>query len=358
MSRYLMIDIGAGTMDVLYYDDVADLHYKAVVKSPARLITETVADTNGNLAITGCEMGGSPLSAVLKERAKTARVVMTHAAAATVHHDPSRVTASGIEISDERKVSTLQRQPDFTSLVLADLDRDRLEGIVAGFGVPFAFDCVAVCAQDHGVAPSGVSHLDYRHRLFTADLEQTPYPHALLYRSDEIPAAMNRLQSIARSAAHLTTTEIYVMDSGMAAILGASMDHCCRNLKTILVLDIATSHTVGAIIDAGQLAAFFEYHTHAVTGDRITTLLRDLADGRLTQDAILAEGGHGAYTRRIVGFAAVEIILATGPKRRLIRSSPLPVVMGAPWGDNMMTGTVGLLEAVRRRKGFSAMTYV
>jgi hypothetical protein len=32
--------------------------------------------------------------------------------------------------------------------------------------------------------------------------------------------------------------------------------------------------------------------------------------------------------------------------------------MGAPWGDNMMTGTVGLLEALRRRKGLSAMTYV
>jgi len=358
MSRYLMIDIGAGTMDVLYHDDIADLHYKAVVKSPARLITEIAADASGNLAITGCEMGGHPLSAVLTERAKTARVVMTPAAAATVHHDLSQVTASGIEISDDRRVSALQKRDDFTPLVLEDLNTVRIEGIVAGFGVPFAFDCVAVCAQDHGVAPAGVSHLDYRHRLFTADLERTPYPHALLYRSDEIPAAMNRLGSVARSTARLPTAEVYVMDSGMAAILGAAMDLRCRNLKTFIVLDIATSHTVGAIIESGQLAGFFEYHTHAVTGDRIASLLQELADGRLTHDAILAEGGHGAYIRRAVGFAAIEIILATGPKRRLIHPSPLPVVMGAPWGDNMMTGTVGLLEAVRRRKGLSNMTYV
>jgi uncharacterized protein (DUF1786 family) len=36
------------------------------------------------------------------------------------------------------------------------------------------------------------------------------------------------------------------MDSGMAAILGASMDVLAVEQKRILVLDIATSHTVGA----------------------------------------------------------------------------------------------------------------
>lgn len=358
MSRYLMIDIGAGTMDVLYYDDAADLHYKAVVKSPARLITETASATGDNLAVTGCEMGGSPLSAVLMERAKTARVVMTPSAAATVHHDPARVRASGIEISDDGDVVARQGREDYTPLVLGDLDLARIEGIVSGFGVPFAFDCVAVCVQDHGVAPPGVSHLDYRHRLFTADLDQAPFPHTLLYRSDEIPAAMNRLEAVARSAGHLPTAEVYVMDSGMAAILGASMDMRCSDLEMILVLDIATSHTVGAVLAGGELAGFFEYHTHAVTGKRIASLLRELADGRLTHQAILEEGGHGAYIRRAVGFDNVQIILATGPRRCLLHPCPLPVVMGSPWGDNMMTGTVGLLEAVRRRKGLPAMTYV
>ena len=37
MSRFLMVDIGAGTMDVLWYDTNTDLHYKAVVKSPTIL---------------------------------------------------------------------------------------------------------------------------------------------------------------------------------------------------------------------------------------------------------------------------------------------------------------------------------
>jgi hypothetical protein len=32
--------------------------------------------------------------------------------------------------------------------------------------------------------------------------------------------------------------------------------------------------------------------------------------------------------------------------------------LGAPWGDNMMTGTVGLLEALRRHKGLEAIVYL
>ena len=38
MSRFLMIDVGAGTMDILHYDTETDLHYKAVVKSPVRYL--------------------------------------------------------------------------------------------------------------------------------------------------------------------------------------------------------------------------------------------------------------------------------------------------------------------------------
>ncbi|MBW1688301.1 MAG: pyruvate formate-lyase activating enzyme, partial [Deltaproteobacteria bacterium] len=57
------------------------------------------------------------------------------------------------------------------------------------------------------------------------------------------------------------------------------------------------------------------------------------------------------------GFERVEIILATGPKRSLIQGSSLPIALGAPLGDNMMTGTVGLLEAIRRHKGLEPIAY-
>jgi uncharacterized protein (DUF1786 family) len=132
---------------------------------------------------------------------------------------------------------------------------------------------------------------------------------------------MSRLRSIAESARSLPADEVYVMDSGMAAILGASMDPRVQQRKNVLVLDVATSHTVV-----------------------------DLANGDLSHAQILSEGGHGAYVRRAFGFENTELILATGPKRGLVEPSRLPIELGAPLGDNMMTGTAGVLEAIRRAK--------
>ena len=99
--RFLMVDIGAGTMDVLCYDTEADLHYKAVVKSPVRTIAEKAAAAQGNLIVTGCEMGGGPITGLLKQRAQQDEVVMTSSAAATLHHDPEIVKSWGIKVVDD-----------------------------------------------------------------------------------------------------------------------------------------------------------------------------------------------------------------------------------------------------------------
>jgi len=117
------------------------------------------------------------------------------------------------------------------------------------------------------------------------------------------------------------------------------------------VLDLATSHTLGAALEKGEIAGFFEYHTRDITLQRLEALIVELAEGKLVHEKILQQGGHGAYVRKAFGFERNEIILATGPKRRLIEKSRLPVQPGAPLGDHMMTGTAGLLEAIRRRKG-------
>jgi len=358
MSRFLMVDIGAGTMDVLWYDTHTDLHYKAVVKSPVRYLAEKAAELPGDLVITGSEMGGGPITQILKQRAKEAEVVMSASAAATLHHNPETVRSWGIDIVEDEKARTLCENKKYSSLVLTDLDLGRLRQIVESFGIPFSFDAVAICAQDHGVPPAVVSHLDFRHNLFKAHLEGNPQPHVLLYKSDEVPVVMNRLRSIAISAGAIATEEIFVMDSGMAAILGGSMDILARNRDRIVILDVATSHTVGAAMLGDEIAGFFEYHTHDITLERLEDLIVALCDGNLEHRRVLAEGGHGAYLRKAVGIQAVDIIIATGPKRRLVEPSKLQITFGAPWGDNMMTGTVGLLEALRRRKGLEPIEYL
>ena len=358
MSRYLMVDIGAGTMDILWFDLASGQHFKAVARSPVPQLAEEIAAVPGKLLVTGGEMGGGPVTDVLKERARHDEVIISRAAARTLHHDPERVAAWGITVLPDDEAEAMRQDPGYHHVILGDLQCDRLRQIVEGLGVPFAFEVVGLCAQDHGIPPAGVSHLDYRHNLFKARLDEAPYPHTLLYHKDEIPKTFNRLLSLARSAEQLPAQEIYVMDSGMAAILGASVDVQAHGKERIMVLDVATSHTVGAALERGELAGFFEYHTRDVTLERLETLVADLADGRLEHERILAEGGHGAHLRKTLGFAAIELILATGPKRRLLEGSSLALAMGSPLGDNMMTGTVGLLEAIRRRKNLAPVIYL
>lgn len=351
MSKFLMIDVGAGTMDVLFLDSEAGLQYKAVLRSPVLTVAEQAARTPGNLLITGVEMGGGPLAAILRQRAQRDEIVMSSSAAMTLHHQVEQVRSWGIRVIPDGEAEDFRPTAGFTVLSLADIDKDRLRSLFFCFGVSFRFDVVGVCAQDHGIPPEGSSHLDHRHRIFAAALDQNPTPNALLFSHDKIPETFHRLRCAARCAMDLPTREAYAMDSGMAAILGASMDIMIGGRERILVLDVATSHTVGAALTGGEIAGFFEYHTRDVTRQRIEYLLEAMADGNLEHSRILREGGHGAYIRRAIGFDRVEDIVATGPKRSLIEGSRLPIRLGSPGGDNMMTGTVGLLEAIRREKG-------
>ena len=351
MNNILAIDIGAGTMDVLCYVPDEKMHYKAVVKSPVRTMADDINTTSGDLLVSGVEMGGGPVTEALRTRAETAGVKITTAAAATVHHDPARVADMGLEIVSDDEAAELLRNDAFTPVELRDIDPVRIQRIVEGFGLPFEFDAVAVCAQDHGAAPPGVSHLEFRHNLFKERLDRQPYPHTLLFTPQSLPHEFNRLNAIADHAGRLPTRNVYVMDSGMAAILGASLDPSLGRMQTVMVLDIATSHTVGAVLTHGELQCSFEYHTHDITRKRLERLLKDLPEGRLSHARIIAEGGHGAYLRGAPGFDAVEAIVATGPKRRLMAQSQMPLTWGAPWGDNMMTGCVGLLEAMMRKSG-------
>ena len=357
MSRFLMIDIGAGTMDVLWYDTATAQSFKAVTRSPVLTVAERVRCGRGDLVVDGGEMGGGPVTAALRDRAGRARVCITAEAARTLHHDPGHVVEMGLEIVDDQEAQG-RIGAGVAALTLADIDPDRIARIFAAMDVPLAFDAVAVCAQDHGMPPAGESHLDYRHRLHAAALDADPSPAALLYRAEAVPATFNRLNCIAADAGRLPTGSVYVMDSGMAAILGASLDPLARRNPHVMVLDIATSHTVAATLSKGQVAAYVEYHTRDVTGQLLDDLLVRLADGRLDHQAVLAAGGHGAYTRKRVAFGKLGLIVATGPRRALVRDSSLPIVFGAPFGDNMMTGTTGLLEALRRRLDLPPIEYI
>lgn len=354
--KYLIIDIGAGTMDILCYDSSLSTHYKAVVKSPALTVAEELSKIDSDILITGVEMGGGSFAGLLREKAKKTKVVISSSASATINHDQEKVRSLGVTVVEDEKAGELKKSGQYLHLDISDLEYDRIKTLVEKMGVPFSFDVIGLCAQDHGVPEPGVSHLDYRHNIFKEKFDKSPFPHEMLYEYSEIPGTFNRLKSIAQRAKRFPAGEVYVMDSGMAAILGGTIDPVAAQKDKIIVLDIATSHTVGAAFEKGELAGFFEYHTADISLEILEKLLVDLADGRLDHAEILSEGGHGAYIRRAFGHDKLELILSTGPKRALIEGSKLHITPGAPIGDNMMTGTAGVLEAIRRKKA-SIKTY-
>lgn len=349
--RFLIIDIGAGTMDILFHDSDLSVQYKAVVKSPVLTIAEKLSAIDSNLLITGVEMGGGSMAGILKEKAKRTQVLMSLSASATINHDLAKVRSLGITVIEDEKAEELKKSGQYTHLDISDLEYERIQSIVEGMGILFSFDILGVCAQDHGVPEPGISHLDYRHNIFKEKLDKNPFPHEMLYEYSEVPDTFNRLKSISRRAKLFPANEVYVMDSGMAAILGGTLDPVGAQKDKIIVLDIATSHTVGAAFEKGELAGFFEYHTKDITREILEKFLVDLADGKLNHTDVLEQGGHGAYIRNFFGFKSLELIVSTGPKRAMANGLKFGFVPGAPLGDNMMTGTAGLLEAIRRKKG-------
>ncbi len=151
MSRILCLDVGAGTLDILWVDTERELPLKAVVASPVRTIAERIERLAGDLLVTGGEMGGGPVTEALRRRAQTHRVWITAEAAATLHHDPEVVRGWGFERIEAADAERIRRRFGPAHVELADIEVDRIRGLIEGFGVPFAFDVVAFCLQDHGV---------------------------------------------------------------------------------------------------------------------------------------------------------------------------------------------------------------
>jgi len=121
MSRFLLIDIGAGTMDVLCYDTETNLHVKAVSRSPVLYMAEKVGELSGDLIITGREMGGGAISKVLQARAQNGEVIMSTSAAATIHHDLDRVRSMGFKVVDDKEADEMSKDKRFTHLAIGCL---------------------------------------------------------------------------------------------------------------------------------------------------------------------------------------------------------------------------------------------
>ena len=102
--KILALDIGAGTEDVLLYDDKKNLEncVKMVLPSPSQFFAEKVREATRlrkNLFIKGDIIGGGAFSSALRTHVEEGlRVVMTANVAYTIRNDLDEVRELGIEV--------------------------------------------------------------------------------------------------------------------------------------------------------------------------------------------------------------------------------------------------------------------
>jgi uncharacterized protein (DUF1786 family) len=143
---------------------------------------------------------------------------------------------------------------------------------------------------------------------------------------------------------------VLVMDTSPDAILGCLMDPVVEKADPILAVNVGNGHTMAAIILGGEVTAVLEHHTRLLNPQKMERLLRDFVDGKLCDEEVFEDNGHGMfYLKKPPGLSEIEKVVVTGPNRKILAETGLSVHFATPAGDVMMTGTIGLVEATKRK---------
>jgi uncharacterized protein (DUF1786 family) len=352
--KILAIDIGAGTEDVLLYDDTKrsiENCIKMVLPSPCQVFAAKVktATCKGvDLFVKGDTVGGGVFSHALKRHVKAGfRVYMTEDAAYTVRNSLEQVKAAGIAVVPDSGPENFTGE----TMVLEEINITKLHGLLKHFGETFSdIDFVALAVQDHGVFPEEMTNRRFRINKMRELLKKNPKPEAFAFTENEIPPYYPRMKSAARaSKRQLPNARVLVMDTSPDAILGCLMDPAVKEADPILAVNVGNGHSMAAIISGGEVTAVLEHHTRLLNPEKMEKLLRDFADGKLSDEKVFDDNGHGMfYLKKPPGFSNIEKVVVTGPNRNVLAETSIPVYFATPAGDVMMTGPVGLVEATKR----------
>jgi uncharacterized protein (DUF1786 family) len=353
--KILAIDIGAGTEDVLLYDDEKrsiENCIKMVLPSPSQVFAakvRTETRQGNDLFVKGDTIGGGAFSHALKHHVEAGfRVCMTENAAYTVRNNLDQVQERGIEIVQDSEPENFEG----TTMLVEEVNINKLHGLLKFFGEPFSdIDFVAVAVQDHGVFPQEMSNRRFRINKIRELLQKNPKPEAFAFKENEIPSYYPRMKSVVHaSKRQLPNAQVLVMDTSPDAILGCLMDPAVENADPLLAVNVGNGHTMAAIISKNNVTAVLEHHTRLLNPQKMERLLRDFADGKLSNDEVFEDNGHGMfYLSEPPGFSEIEKVVVTGPNRNILAKTNLSVHFATPAGDVMMSGPIGLVEATKRR---------
>lgn len=338
--RILAIDIGTGTQDILIYDSEKELEnsIKLVLPSPHIFISQKINEIENDLYFEGEIMGGGKLKNKLLEHVKKGyEVVMEENCAKTIRDNINQVKSLGIKIANENKKYT-----GYSKIKLKDIDIRKLSNFLVNYDLEFDFDRIAIAVQDHGYNER-MGDRDFRFEKIKEKLNKPKRPEEFAFLNN-VPEYFSRMKAIESTLEKEgITIKPLLMDTKFASICGMCYDDEVKKLNSYIVIDIGNGHTTAASIEDGKIQGLFEHHTSSLTKTSLEKYIKKLANGTITNKEIYDDYGHGAHV--INPISKLEKVVVSGPKRELIEETTLDWYHGAPGGDVMMTGTVGLIKS-------------
>lgn len=361
--KILSIDIGAGTEDVLLYDDSRTIEncIKMVLPSPTLIYANKIEELTSrkqNILIKGDIIGGGAVtSAIRKHIEKSLKVVMTEKVALTIRNNLDEVRSMGIEVvKEESELSKLKG----VSIGFEEINIWKITKFLKELGAKTDdIDVVAVAVQDHGVNPPGESNRKFRMKKMEELLTKSPRMETLAFEENEVPECFLRMRSAVESCKmQLPNSSVIIMDTSLSAVLGCLEDPVVTKSNRVLAVNVGNGHTVAAIVEDERVLGLMEHHTEMLRNKpkKLESMLVAFADGKIKGEDIFKDGGHGAFyltadqsKEEKLSVKKVGIFAVTGPNRSIANDLKIPIHFAAPAGDVMMTGTMGLIRAVLRK---------
>jgi uncharacterized protein (DUF1786 family) len=355
--RLLAVDVGTGTQDILLFDSDLEVEncFKMVMPSPTMMVARAVkaATRRGApLLLTGVTMGGGPSSWATRDHAQAGHAAYaTPDAARSFNDDLDIVTAEmGIELVSEDEALALRQRGDVVSLELKDFDYPAIARAFESFGLDLAqqhaLDGIAVAVFDHGNAPPGYSDRQFRFEYLAERLQEMKGRgldcfSTFAFHAEDIPPVMTRMQAVADD--YQADAPLIVMDTAPAAILGALLDPKVGRREHLIAANVGNFHTLAFHLGPERIEGMFEHHTGHLDQNRLDDLISALADGTLTHQQVFEDHGHGALLRARDPVSP-DLVVITGPRRGMMRSSRHSPYFAVPFGDMMIAGCFGLVR--------------
>jgi uncharacterized protein (DUF1786 family) len=292
-------------------------------------------------------MGGGPSHWAAEDHIKAGLdLYATPAAARSFNYDLQVVKDMGIKIIDPQEVDTIASES--MHIEMRDFDFQAISDALATFGVSLhGLSAVAVAVFDHGAAPPGYSDRRFRFDYIRERIGENDRLSTFAFRAEDVPQRMTRLRSVIDSAADVDAP-LVVMDTAPAGVLGACQDLEVSSRRQAMVANIGNFHTLAFRLVSGRIRGVFEHHTGLLDASKIDRLLKDLAGGTISNEAVYRDSGHGAYVRPTVQLGSDNEdrwVAVTGPRRNLMTKSALKPYFATPYGDMMLSGCFGLLAS-------------